>query len=425
MKERVFSKQSKVLILSPKVIDAQTTNDFPSLNIHLRQTYFTECKAFYYYLPLIAKGIRQVTNEIVESIRSQNIDIVFFEPNGCNYELPIEFFQSLRKTTKVKLVLWVLDDEMIFDVHTKYYAQEFDAVITCDYYATYEYRKLGIPALYYFSSYCKEDLYPLETTRDIDVSFVGDCTKSDRSTYLNLLVNHGIKVQAFGKGTKNGFVSKHELSRIFSRTKINLNFTKVNEHSVEAWFIEDNPLVNLVRQNKGRPMEIAMTRSFCLSEYSSSLSEVFEISREIDVFHDSVDLLEKVQWYLREDEIREEIARRAYLKAVNVYEASVYMPKLLDELCAILTHHGSFQRDEVIHKSSLFKRNHINHLTFIMWYQTFTGRLVPAWETFFYLFQYGLTAFLPSFLKGSRRAFFKFAQKNMPFQNGRLSNNLI
>lgn len=408
---RSFSRQSGALILSPKWIDARATNDFPSVNIQLKQMYFANCQVFYYYLPLITKGIRHVRNEILERIKAGNIEVVFFEPNGSNYELPIEFFSALRKATNVKLVLWVLDDELIFDVHTKYYAQVFDAVVTCDYYATYGYRKLGVPALYHFSSYCKEDLHPVETARDIDVSFVGDCTKSDRAFYLGLLARHGMNVQAFGNGSTNGFVDKYELSMIFSRTKVNLNFTKVNEYSVDAWFIEDNPIVNVVRQNKGRPMEIAMTRSFCLSEYSSSLSEVFEPGREIDVFHDSADMLEKIRFYLRHDAIREEMARKAYLKASNTYEARVRVPHLLDELCAILTHHRNVQRAAVIYKNSTFKRNHINHLTFVMWYQALTGRLGPAWETFTCLFQYGIWVFGASFLKGSKRAVLKFAQR--------------
>lgn len=407
----MFSKQSNVLILSPKLIDARTTNDFPSLNIHLKQTYFAECEVFYYYLSLINNGIRAVTKEILDRIRTRKIDIVFFEPNGCNYELPIEFFRSLRERTNVKLVLWVLDDEMIFDVLTKYYAQVFDAVVTCDYYATYGYRKIGIPALYHFSSYRKEDLHPVDIPRDIDVSFVGDCTKADRAFYLSLLQEHGVKVEAFGKGSVNGFVEKYELSTILSRTKINLNFTKVNEYSVDAWFIEDNPLVNVVRQNKGRPMEIAMTRSFCLSEYSSSLSKVFDVGREIDVFYDSADLIKKTQFYLRNDEIREEMAQTAYLKAVNRYEARIRVPQLLDELCATLTHHENVQGAEVIYKSSAFKRNHINHLTFVMWYQAVTGKLSPAWETFTCLFQYGMRVFSTAFLKGSKRAVLKFAQR--------------
>lgn len=406
-----ITRNSSVLILSPKMIDARTTNDFPSCNVKQKMKYFPGCQVFYFYEALLDYGMRETRRQIEEIAISNNISLLFFEPNGSNYELPIAFFKELKNRVPLKVVLWVLDDEMIFDTLSKYYAQVCDAAITCDYYATFAYRKLGVPALYYFSSFSKKEYSPVDVKQDIDVSFVGDCTKSERGEVVEYLRSQGFHVEGFGKGSEHGFVKKEELSEIFSRSKINLNFTKVDRHTVDAWYLEDNPLTRIVRQNKGRPMEVAMTNSFCLSEYSPSLSAVFEIGKDLDVFYDKRDLELKVRYYLEHEERRREMARNAYNKAVSVYEADIFMPKLFDELCWVLNGADDWRRNEEIYVSSVFKRNHINQLTFVMWYQLLRVKILPGIETFLELFQYGLRIFVISFLKGSKRMIVKGAMR--------------
>jgi len=394
---------NSVLILIPEKTDGDSINDFPDFNAKMIAKYFMNSRIFYCHDSIILNGAKKTEHDIEKTVSENNISIVFFAPNGSDYGLCIEFFRRLKDQTGAKTVLWVLDDEMIFDTLSKYYCQAFDAVVTCDYYATYAYQKLGIPSLYYFSSYSKSDFHPVEANKDIDVSFVGDCTKSDRIEYMNFLKENGISVEIFGKGSTSGFVKKELLSEIFSRTKINLNFTKVHSPSVYAWFLEDDPIINLVRQNKGRPMEVAMTNSFCLSEYSPSLAVTFEIGRDIDVFYDKADLLEKIRYYLENEDIRVQMANNAYQKAVNVYEAGIFIPGLLESLCDILANRKYLQGQSKIFKNSIFKKNHINKLTSTMFRQLLKLRLGPALETFTNLFQYGFGIFLISFVRGTKR----------------------
>jgi hypothetical protein len=220
--------------------------------------------------------------------------------------------------------------------------------------------------------------------------------------YINYLSENGIRVETFGDGSKNGFAKKEDRSRIFSRSKINLNFTKCNRHQNSTWYLCDNNLVSLVRQNKGRPMEIAMTNSFCLSEYSPSLSYTFEIGKDIDVFYDKEDLLRKVHYYLENKDLRMQMANSAYIKASTLYEADIFMPKLMDELCEVLNNHKYVQREPVIYKDTVFKRNHIIKLTIVIFYQLSKLKIMPAFETFTNLFQYGFTIFMLSFCKGAK-----------------------
>lgn len=394
-----MGKKARILVLNVHRKDAATMNDFADQNARLLIENFGGGGVFHFSDAVASRGIRSTEDEILRLVREESIDIVFFAPNGDSYELGIEFFRDLKERTVARLVLWALDDEMIFDVLSKYYAQVFDAAITTDYYACFAYRKLGAPAIYYFSSYLKKDFHPTDIKKDIDVSFIGDCSKGGRAGYIEYLRKNGIRVATFGDGSENGFVKKEGMPVIFSRSKINLNFTKVDSAGPLAWFLEENALANIVRQNKGRPMEIALTRSFCLSEYSPSLGETFVPGEEIDTFHDAQSLLEKVRHYLENDSERAGIAEAAFRKALR-FEADAYFPTLVDELSRLLDGAVYHQRSRTIHKDPAFKRNHVTRLTILFFFQLSKFRLSPALESLLETFRYGAGIFLSAFPRG-------------------------
>jgi len=408
-------KSKNILVLNDCRLDGSKENDYVGFNTQLLIKNFAGGQPIYFIDLIREKGIKYTQSQIVDTVKKDNISIVFFIPNGTNYELSIEFFKKLRDELKVKNVLLVLDDELIFDVLTKYYVQVFDAVITIDYYATFAYQKLNVPALYYFSSFSKKEFYPVNVDKDIDVSFIGDCTKADRTEYIAYLKNKGIKIVTYGRGSENGFVSKSDLPRIFSRSKINLNFTKIDRVKPFAWFLEDNNLTNIIRQNKGRPMEVAMTNSFCLSEYSSSLEVTFTPGKEVDMFYNKEDLYKKILFYLEHETLRAEMANNAYEKATTIYEADTFIPELVKKLCGILDKPKCLDRDQVIYKDSIFKKNHLVRLTMMMIFQLSKFRLRIAFETFLNLFQYSLGFFCICFYKGIKlslaKAFYKRNKK--------------
>lgn len=412
-----MGKKARILVLNVHKKDASTMNDFADQNARLLIENFGGGTVFHFSDSVATRGIRSTEEEILRIIRDESIDLVFFAPNGDSYELSIEFFRDLREKTGARLVLWVLDDEMIFDVLSKYYAQVFDAAVTTDYYACFAYRKLGVPSLYYFSSYLKKDFHPVEIKKEIEVSFIGDCAKGGRGAYIESLRRNGIAVATFGDGSENGFVKKEDMPDIFSRSKINLNFTKVDSAGPNAWFLEENSLTNIVRQNKGRPMEIALTRSFCLSEYSSSLGVTFVPGEELDTFHDEGSLIEKVRYYLENDAERERVAEAAFNKAMQ-FEAGTYFPRLVDEISRLLDGSRYPQRRRSIHKDPAFKRNHIIRLTILMFFQLSKLGSAAAFESFVNTFQYGPAFFLSAFPKGLSIAVNK-ALKKKRFKNAK------
>lgn len=272
-------------------------------------------------------GLSAMEDEILNLIEKENISYVILWQWYTNYVPTLEFLQKLRK--KVFVVLWLFDDDVFFHSHGKFFAQVSDVVVTTDYFGKIMYEQLNIPSIYYLSAYNKDLYKPKEVIKNIDVSFVGGIDKADRIEYIEYLEHNGISVESYGPGTKNGYITCEEMIDVFNRSKINLNFTKIG---FSKKIHEANPMIARVRQNKGRPVEIGLCRSFCLTESAHSLRYIFDIENELDTFDSKEELLQKVQHYLSNEKEREEKAKNIYKRCLEQYEKDQYFPFIFQKL---------------------------------------------------------------------------------------------
>lgn len=332
---------------------------------------------FNYEEPLARFGIVALRAQLARLVVEKKIDVFFLTIYGDNYLLPLEFLLELKKTTRI--VLWCWDDESSFARHSRYYAQAVDAVVTTDCYAHAGYRALGVPAVLCYGNWPAEPRPAPRPVRDIDVSFVGHRGKADRPAYLDFLAENGIKVQTFGFQSPGGYLAFDDLPRIYMRSKINLNFSRLEAGSARGL------------GHKGRTSEVAMRRAFCLSEFYPALPRIFEIGKEIDVFTDRRSLLEKVRYYLSHDAEREAIADRAYERALRDYEDGPYFDRVMEELAAIFSGPA---RPAAVLKSPEFKKRQVAGLFLHGLSQLRHGHPGVFSAVIPELFQYGPRAFL-------------------------------
>ena len=241
-------------------------------------------------------------------------------------EFDVEILKQLRK--KVYIVYWMFDDETLFDTFTKYYAQLADLVVTTDYYATFKYAQMGIDSICFFTSHDINRYKPLNLERSIDVSMVGRMDKDSRKELLEYLSDNGIRVETYGLGTKRGFIDFDEMIRVLNSSKININTTGI----LTDLLTELEPAVHRISQNKGRIAEIALTKSFVLSEYAPGIEKIFELGKEIEVFHDKEELLQKVKYYLAHEDEREEVAQKGYERALRDYDNDIALPRVVRDI---------------------------------------------------------------------------------------------
>jgi len=260
-------------------------------------------------------GFSGLEAHVERLVRDRGIEILVY-PLGCEFDFRPTFFCDRLSSTFKVLILG--DDEHYFEVAHRYYGECFDLVLTTnpllDRYALYDIAAEFIPGVYNGQVFTPAP----GTPKSIDVSFVGAMrNKVGRGEYAEALRTAGINIQAFGLGTPAGFVSRNEAIDVYRRSRINLNFTG---GSVVTPFDHQLGINRRIRGVKGRCQMIALCGSFVLSEYAPGIERLFDIGREIDVFHDRAELADKVRYYLAHESEREEMAAKAHARARAQYE---------------------------------------------------------------------------------------------------------
>ena len=256
-------------------------------------------------------GKRGAENFIKRILEQNDIKVVIYHPDSSSFHFSLDFFEDLHK--KFFTVFMVGDTDHFFNIKDIYYAQCMDLVVVFDCLSRYRFRRYGIDAISFNGSYDKEKYFKIDSLKkNIAVSFVGDiANKINRKTYIDYVAKHGIFVETFGTGSKTGKVSHEKVVEIYNSSKINLNFAGLLTKNP---FIKE-PNINLrLRQIKGKNNEVSMCGSIVLSEYAPGTEEMFEIGKEIDVFHDEEEMVEKIRYYLVHEAEREEIAKNGYAR---------------------------------------------------------------------------------------------------------------
>ena len=272
-------------------------------------------------------GMAALESQLLKLIEERQVDIVVY-PLGMEFDFRPAFLRdSLSGVFKV-LVLG--DDEHYFDVSHRYYAQCFDLVLTtnplCD-----RYRLYGIDARFMPVPFDSKTFSPSsDVGKEIDVSFVGAMkSKIGRAEYARALEASGIDFRVYGVGTTAGILSRSQSIEIYRRSRINLNFTGGNLVTPLDATLSIN---RRIRQVKGRCFMVALCCSFVLSEYAPGIEKVFHIGKEIDVFHDELELIDKIRYYLAHEYEREEMARRSYMRAIKEYDEAAFGRELVSKL---------------------------------------------------------------------------------------------
>jgi len=126
--------------------------------------------------------------------------------------------------------------------------------------------------------------------REYPVSFIGQ-NYGARKEYIEFLRAGGVPVYARGVGWPDGPVTLDEMLSIYSNSLLTLGFGYISG--------------TRITQLKGRDFEVPMTGAAYVTTYSDELAKYFEPDKEIILYRDRKELLEKVKYYAgRPDEAK-------------------------------------------------------------------------------------------------------------------------
>jgi hypothetical protein len=190
------------------------------------------------------------------------------------------------------------------DIGQKDIAPEFDLVWTssrsvCEWYLAVGARPIFLPEGF------SPQLTPrLDCVKKHEVGFLGACYGL-RPDYIKALRKAGMKVMARGYGWPGeGSVPLTEMGRFFGECKVNLGMGGVG-YSMELTTL------------KGRDFEVPGAGGAYLTTYNADLANFFHIGREILCYHSIDEMVELASRLVRHDDFREELAARAYARAMR------------------------------------------------------------------------------------------------------------
>lgn len=185
------------------------------------------------------------------------------------------------------------------------------------------------------------DFYkPYNLRRDYDVTFVGQ-NYLYRQNYAEYLYKKGIDIHVWGPGWERALVPKgagllnrvkskiglnkpvippgnigspladDELVKNYSRSKISLNFSEVVVQDKNEDYGKLKSHIRL------RDFEAPMSGAFYMTGYQDELKEYYQIGKEIVCYETKEDLLDKVKYYLKNQDEAEIIRKAGHRRALR------------------------------------------------------------------------------------------------------------
>lgn len=172
------------------------------------------------------------------------------------------------------------------------------------------FKKKGANAFFITQGVNTRVFKPLNYKKEIDVIFVGSKSKK-RAQYIDIIKRNGFDIECFGPGWKKTPIYLKELNKKYNLAKIVLNFPRTNVgFSIRVF------------QSMG-------SGSFTLSEYCKDIEKVFQKEKHIDWFKNKEELINLLDYYIKNEEKRELIAKNAHSFVYKHYSWDIIMKKIM------------------------------------------------------------------------------------------------
>ncbi len=211
----------------------------------------------------------------------------------------------------VKVVQWNGDDDIKFDNYTVPYSAIIDYQFISQLQFTKRYDEYKLP---WFDTLGAdiEKFRHLKLKKKYQVAFVGT-PKGERLECMRYLLKKKVDFVLAGAGWKDypefkerylGQISDEEFVKLINETKINICFSK-------NYFNSPHVLE--------RSLQVNACKSFALTGYVDGYFPKFKEKVDFATFKDKEELFEKIQYYLKNEDERENIAQNAYKKVTSLY----------------------------------------------------------------------------------------------------------
>ncbi len=256
------------------------------------------------------KNFSEVVDEINSIIKEKNIEIIFFDVDYFKF---INFY-FINKLKNVKKILMTFDDYELHEINA-ITSNACDLVLTTCPLSVLKYKEKGYQAFYMPLEGDGEIFRDHKEKKEIDVLYFGG-VNPDRKEFLDFIINQGISVKIIGKESKN-FLSDEELSKLISKSKIVLNFSKSTWGSVRTYPYEK--IYEFYYHLKGRIIIAGLCGTACISEFFPQHDMMFN-EAELPIFYTKEECVKILKKLLNNSNILENYTIKLNSKVSNLYE---------------------------------------------------------------------------------------------------------
>ena len=278
-----------------------------------------EVELFDYMGELRTLGRDAMNRKLLERVQESRPDVAIFSLYTDQFEPAV--IDQLRQYTRT--FCFFHDDTWRVE-YSRSWARHFDFFSSPDVHGPLKYRHLGLENCIYFPFGCNEQIFRRDAMAEkkYDVSFIGSWHPY-REWIVNRIRKAGIRVEAAGFRWAVGEVSQDQMVDYFNQSKINLNLS--NSASWDLRYLASSPkaIVNRLRskknveQMKARIFEVNSCGGFQLSYYVEGMANCYLPDREIVIYADADDMIDKIRFYLEHEELRESIAQAGHARTMQ------------------------------------------------------------------------------------------------------------
>jgi len=122
-------------------------------------------------------------------------------------------------------------------------------------------------------------------------------------------------------------LSDDEMIKVYSRSKISLNFSGITTPGLHSRDFDKAP-----RTLKGTDFEAPMSGAFYLTEYSDGIAQLYNIGEEIETFKTIPESVDKIKYYLENPTEAEAIREAGRQRALRDYTWTKVLDRVFDEI---------------------------------------------------------------------------------------------
>ena len=290
-----------------------------------------------YFMPWLLRGsliwkitrrinfIRRKSNEIlnekaIELCRKHHPDFLF---TGKGMNIKVSTVLKI-KSMGIKTVTWFMENtyqERYFNWFSNNYLN-YDYVFTNDSYLFDKFFNKSSAKLCNISMTIDPDCYKEQTLNkeeaekySCDVCFVGAFDQNRERILSKVNEIKGLNLKIFGwVGWKNsslaslyhGPLNLEQMAKLYRSAKICLNINGRNKST--------DPVMNGFSL---KTFEIPASNGFQISDYRKDVEDLFKIGEEIEIFRSDDELIDKIKFYLNNEEARNKIAEAGHKRVLT------------------------------------------------------------------------------------------------------------